>query len=312
MRELDKELYNLKMNVLRKHQLETRRNSLLIQRTELEQKIVSLEQRMIKEQADVDKLENSGLSRFWHIVLNNLDKTLEREQQEAYEAALQCDMAQKELQAVAKDLAQTGTELDTLKDCEQQYSTVLAHKMERVKAENPAYGAEILRMESLIGEQELYFRELQEGIATGEHALQAANAVLHELDSAENIGMMDVFLNGGLLAALAKQNCLEHAQAHLETLQMCLREFKTELADVQMDANLQMELDGLTYFADWFFDGIIMDGIVINEISKRKDKLVEIKRQIYAIMTDLEERKGQTTLFLQELSTERDRLVLNY
>ena len=312
MHKLDQELYNLKMDVLQKHHLEARMESLVAQKTELEQKVMELEQYMRKEQADVAKLEQNSLSRLWHVVINNLDETLEREQAEAYEAALKHDMAQKELLAVAEDIVRTGEELDVLAHSETKYETVLMHKLERVKLENPAYGAEILRMEALIGEQELYIRELQESIDAGYHALDAATAVLLELDDAENIAMMDVFLNGGLLAAFAKRSRLERAQQKLEVLQAQLRSFKTELADVKFDADLQMELDGLTYFADWFFDCLIMDGMIVNEISKRKDKLVGIKRQIYAIMTGLEARKGETERLHMELIAARNKLVVEY
>ena len=312
MRELDKELYNLKMDVLQKHHLEARMESLVAQKAELEQKVADLEQCMRKEQADVEKLEQNGLSRLWHIVINNLDETLEREQAEAYEAVLKYDMANKELLAVAEDLVRTGEALDSLVHSEAKYETVLMHKLERVKAENPDYGAEILRMEALIGEQKLYILELQESIDAGYHALDAATAVLLELDDAKNIGMLDVVLNGGLLAAFAKRNCLERAQQRLEVLQSQLRNFKTELSDVKFNADLQMELDGLTYFADWFFDGLIMDGMILNEIDKRKDKLVGIKQQIYTVMTELEARKGETERLQMELIAERNRLVVDY
>ena len=312
MRELDKELYSLKMDVLQKHHLEVRMESLIAQKAELEEKSLQLEQAMRKEQADVDKLEQNSLSRLWHTVINNLDETLEREQAEAYEAGLKYDMAQKELLAVAEDIVRTGEALDTLAHSETRYEIVLMHKLERVKAENPAYGAEILRMEALMGEQEVYIRELQESIDAGYYALDAATAVLLELDDAENIAMMDVFLNGGILAALAKHSRLERAQQKLEVLQTRLRSFKTELADVKFDANLQMELDGLTYFADWFFDGLIMDSMILNEIDKRKDKLVGIKKQIYAVMTELEARKGEAERLHMELTAARNKLVLDY
>ena len=200
MRELDQELYSLKMDVLQKHHLEARMDSLIAQKAELEEKSLQLEQAMRKEQADVDKLEQNSLSRLWHTVINNLDETLEREQAEAYEASLKYDMAQKELLAVAEDIVRTGEALDTLAHSETRYEIVLMHKLERVKAENPAYGAEILRMEALMGEQEVYIRELQESIDAGYYALDAATAVLLELDDAENIAMMDVFFNGGILA----------------------------------------------------------------------------------------------------------------
>ena len=60
MRDLDRELYKLKQDVLHKQQLQAQLHSLIIQKTQLEQKIVNLEQCMEKEQLDVDKLEQSG------------------------------------------------------------------------------------------------------------------------------------------------------------------------------------------------------------------------------------------------------------
>ena len=312
MRDLDRELYKLKQDVLHKQQLQAQLHSLIIQKTQLEQKIVHLAQCMEKEQLDVDKLEQGGLSRWKYILLNNFDEILEQEKQEAYEAALKHEVAQKELLSVAKELVRVGNELDQLQNCEQRYDTMFAEKLNRVKRENPSYGAEIMRMEALIGEQKNNIRELEECLLAGEKALQAATNVLLELDNAENLGMIDVVFSGGLLFTLLKHNRLDKAQHHLETLQSCLRNLKTELVDVNITADLQLQLDGLTHFADVFFDGLIMDAMVVNQISKRKDKLVEVKRRIYAVMTELEARKGETTLLLNELVAARNKLVTQY
>ena len=43
MHKLDQELYNLKMDVLQKHHLEARMESLVAQKAELEQKVLELE-----------------------------------------------------------------------------------------------------------------------------------------------------------------------------------------------------------------------------------------------------------------------------
>ena len=312
MRDLDRELYKLKQDVLHKQQLQAQLHSLIIQKTQLEQKIVNLEQCMEKEQLDVDKLEQGGLTRWKHILLNNLDEVLEQEKQEAYEAALKHEVAQKELLSVAKEIVRVGNELDQLQNCEQLYDTVFAEKLNRVKQENLAYGAEIMRMEALIGEQENNIRELEECLLAGEKALQAATNVLLELDNAENLGMIDVVFSGGLLFTLLKHNRLDQAQYHLETLQSCLRDLKTELVDINITTDLQLQLDGLTHFADIFFDGLIMDAMVVNQISKRKDKLVKIKSQVYTVMTELEARKGETTRLLNELNAARNKLITQY
>ena len=75
MHKLDQELYNLKMDVLQKHHLEARMESLVVQKTELEQKVMELEQGMRKEQADVAKLEQNSLSR---LLMKSATKTNRR------------------------------------------------------------------------------------------------------------------------------------------------------------------------------------------------------------------------------------------
>lgn len=54
----------------------------------------------------------------------------------------------------------------------------------------------------------------------------------------------------------------------MEYLQSQLRAFRTELADVTISADFQVNIDGFLRFADYVFDGIFADWAVLDRINQ--------------------------------------------
>ena len=107
---------------------------------------------------------------------------------------------------------------------------------------------------------------MQEALIAGNAALSCADQILFQLNSAEGWGTWDL-VGGGLLSDLAKHSHLDQAQASVETLQSQLRRFKTELADVTINADIQVSIDGFLRVADYSFDGIFADWAVLESDS---------------------------------------------
>ena len=67
----------------------------------------------------------------------------------------------------------------------------------------------------------------------------------------------------------------------------------TELADVTLDGNLQMSIDGFLRFADYFFDGIFADWMVLDRIHQSQSQVEDTKNQISAVLRQLDTRLSQ-------------------
>ena len=133
---------------------------------------------------------------------------------------------------------------------------------------------------------ESQIKELQEAIWAGNSAKITADKVLNSLNSAEGWGTWDL-LGGGLLADMAKHSHLDEAQSAIEHLQSQLRQFKTELADVTVNADFQVNIDGFLRFADYFFDGLFADWAVMDKISQAKNQVYSTKSQIDNVLLRL-------------------------
>lgn len=306
----DEALKSLQRQTLEKKRLDARLRELYAQRETLQKQTEGLELARQKEQADVDRLEGRSLAAFFYHAVGRLDEQLDKERQEAYAAQVKYDAAARELAAVEADAASCEVRLSQLEGCEQRYGTALAEKAAALRESGSAAAQELLDAEARIADLEGQLREIREAADAGEAALNAADQVLETLDSAEGWSTWDV-VGGGLLADLAKYEDLDNAQEQVEQLQEKLRQFKTELADVTIEAELQVSVDGFLRFADVFFDGLFADLAVMEHINDSQKKIRNTQKEIQAVLDRLTAMRKEISADLDSERERADRITLD-
>ena len=86
---------------------------------------------------------------------------------------------------------------------------------------------------------------------------------------------------------------------------MALRRFKTELADVEIDADVQVTVDGFLKFADFFFDNLFTDWAVLDRIGQSQQQVQDTRRQIERVLARL---KRMAAAQDSQMEDERERL----
>ena len=282
----DEKLKALQEKISRFRQLTSMLKELRSQRDTIAARVRELETIKMDEQADVDRLEGRSLASFFYNVIGKMDERLNKEREEAYAARVKYDAAARELEAIDGDIHRCESELSGLRGCEREYEATLREKANAVKSEGGARAEEILKLEERHAYLESQKKELREAISAGNSARSTAESVLSSLDSAEGWGTWDL-LGGGLLADMAKHSHLDEAQGAIERLQSQLRLFKTELADVTIHADMQVNVDGFLRFADYFFDGLFADWAVGDRISESQSSVMSVRYKIEQAMNKL-------------------------
>ena len=258
----DEQLRCLQEQCARKKKLESSVAELRAQRDTYAARAEELKRNLSEEQADVERLEGRSLAAFFYNVIGKMDEKLTQERQNAYAARVKYDAAERELMEAGEDLKRYEAELAALQGCEDRYAAVLREKTAAIKAAGGSTAEKILKLEERSGYLSAQEREVQEAVGAGQSALACADRIFSELDSAEGWGTWDL-LGGGLMSDLIKHRHLDEAQASIEDLQTQLRHFRTELADVTIDADFQVSIDGFLRVADYLFDGIFADRLFI-------------------------------------------------
>lgn len=298
------ELERLQEQVGRKHKLTAMLRSLKAQQQELAEEEKRLKSLRIKEQGDVDRLEQGSLAAFFYTVIGRKDEQLDKEREEAYAAAVKHDTVVSQLNAVNRDIYWYEEELKYLQDCEKQYKRVLAQKAELLKIKDPEQAAVIGELEQRLSYLKIQHREINEAISAGQAALNRVESIEKKLDKAEGWGTFDL-IGGGFFSGMVKHSYLDDAQEQIEELQVLLSRFRTELADITIDRDIQIQVDGFLRFADYFFDGIFADWAVQNQINNSQKQVAGVKSQVEHVLAKLQ---GMKSALERELISIRQKL----
>lgn len=131
--------------------------------------------------------------------------------------------------------------------------------------------------------------EIKEAIAAGERALSSLYVAQEKLNSARGWGMFDLF-GGGLLADIMKHSRMDEASSCMEEAKRYLQIFKKELADVNGNFNLSLDVSGFLSFADFFFDGLVADYLVQSKIADARKQVDNAIEKVSRILDEL--KKG--------------------
>lgn len=305
-----KDLKALWEQVAEKKVVDAKYQELQAQRKTVAQRVRQLEKIKQSEQADVDRLERGSLAAFFYQMVGRMDEKLDKEQQEAYAARVRYDAAARELASIDADLARLEARLKGLSGCEQRYQDALMERFREIKETNSPAAQELMESESRVVELKLRRREIREAVQAGNTALKQAGAVLESLDSARGWSTMDL-VGGGIWSDLAKYDHLDEAQEQVEQLQVDLRRFKTELADVEINAEIQVTIEGFLRFADFFFDNLFTDWEVRDRIDQSIDQVRDTKRQIQRVLDKLERMEGSIKAQLEDETEKQEQIALH-
>ncbi|HEY0002022.1 MAG TPA: hypothetical protein VGB74_16345 [Actinoplanes sp.] len=264
------------------------------------------------EQRDVDRLEGFSLTRLLASLRGSREQSLERERAEAQVARYRVAQAQDRLDALRAQLAAVEARLTATANAPATYAALLAEKERQLLASGTG---PVDRLTELAEQRGRLSAELEE-LTEAQTAARAAGRALAEanelLDSADTWSTFDTFLGGGGLSSVIKHSRLDDAADLAADADRRLAVLRAELRDVSAEPSsvvAQLELGGLTRFADVWLDNIFTDLSVRGQIKDGLDQLGETARQVGRIHTTLTARITEARNRLAILDRERTTLL---
>lgn len=89
---------------------------------------------------------------------------------------------------------------------------------------------------------------------------------------------------GEFIPTMAKHSKMDRAKQNMEQARYDLRNFSKELNDVNMACHLDIETGDFLSFADWFFDGFVVDCMVQDQINQASRQVVEAIHRVEGIL----------------------------
>jgi hypothetical protein len=301
--ELNEQLVYVKSELHRKKKLNLQLNDFREELSNIEFTTGQLRRQLREEKADVRKLEGFTIANFFSTISGTKYEKLDRENREVLAVQLQLEEAEKTRNEINDSMMDVLKKLGEVKNSERTYKELLEKKEQIIMESNSNYANELYRLSEQEGDIQAYIKEINEAISAGESAKNALNNAESSLNSASTWGTVDMF-GGGMISSAIKHSKMDDASGHIHIAQSRMRTFQKELLDINEMVHVDMDVSGLLKFADFFFDGLIVDWMVQGRINNSqeqvRDNLSKVRSILRKLQDELSNLQGQLELVQQE------------
>ena len=306
----DELLHELHKKTARKRYLRGVITELRKQERELAKRAEELDIKRRSEQNQFEKASGRGLAGLVVAVSGKKDKIIEKEQREALAAQAKYDTVVRELESIHGDLKRYNAEYLSLAGYDVRYKKLLKEKADILRANGAPEAEKTVELMEKFAERETEKEEIKEATVAASRVRKAIDTVLECLSHADEWATWDIF-GGGMRIDESKRENLETAQDAVDALQIELRRFKNELADIDIEIGTSTYIEGFLRFSEWFFDGIFADYSIIKRIEEARERIYDIRSKILAVANKISEKLAENEEETAKLKTELESLVLD-
>ena len=303
----------LTMNLTDRNRIKRRLDGTVVQLTEARLLRDKLYKKLTKEQLDVVKLGRFSFMNKINEWTGKWDEKMTKEINEATEAELHYNEAEKNVIDLEAEVSGLQTEFenpdfayideewaDFLKQKEtwiRRYDSVANNTLQKIADERVTLGS--------------MAREIEEARDAGSKASRALDAALDKLGSAEGMSIWDTFLGGGLIVSALKYSEIDSSDDYIHRAQRALRHFETELMDVQNVASdsITVNNNDIFTFTDIFFDNIFSDWMVHSRITDAKSKLNTVLQDVRRVLDQLARKRDEVNHALEQLDVQAREII---
>jgi hypothetical protein len=271
-------------------------------------RLATLGAQLEAEKVDVEKLERTSLTALFYTVLGSREEQLEKERQELLSVQLQYQQTKHQVKFLEREQDYLNRQIATLADVETEYEALLAEKEAYLRGPDQALAKELMENAEQRADIASQVKELSEAIQAGKEVLAGLKQVMEALKSAENWGTWDL-LGGGILSTAVKHNRIDKARQDIYELQAQISQFQQELADVRERIELKIDIGAFETFADFFFDGLIVDWVVQSRIVASLERTKDARDMFSQAVTELEDLKRKVQNKQSDLLEKRVQLI---
>jgi len=307
--QLNEKLFQYQQEVHRLRKIETMITSLYNDLLILKEKVASAKANLEKENREYEKINEKGIVSLFYSILGKLDERTEKERREALNAQLKYDQCVRDLEGVRNHIAELESEKLPYKKAQFEYEKLYHEKYKRLIATHDERAQTIMELDQRMEQSKSSQRDIAEAINAGLEVQDCLSRAMESLNDAEDWGVWDMF-GGGLVTDMVKHSNIDDASMAAQQAQALLRRFRTELTDVHISDEIEIDISGFSKFADFFFDGLIADWFMQNKINATQDSVQNIQIQVQSVMRKLGELDNAEQNVQKNLTEQIEKLII--
>lgn len=306
---INQNLSNCQQDLCRLQKIDAMLTPLRSELKALEQKASRAQSLLEKENRDYEKITRTTLATLFYSLLGSRGERIEKERLEAFEAQLKYTQCLADMEDIKKQISFLESERHQYQFSKAQYDKYYKEKQRLLLEDHGETAQKIMELHSQIDKSKAYQQEISEALTVGSKIGLLLSQGLQHLSQAQGWGLWDM-MGGDTISTFAKHSNIDKVNAIAFDIQSHLLRLRTELADVNIHADVQVNISDFAKFADFFFDGLIADWFVQDKMNATKQSFEQAKDDVEQVMAELRHLKEKEFAAQKQLNAQIDQLVL--
>ncbi|WP_416150517.1 hypothetical protein ACM26V_05970 [Salipaludibacillus sp. HK11] len=308
MKSLNEEIMEVKEKTRKKLKWQEHVSRLNNQMEEKQTQVNGLKRKLEEEKEDVEKLHSFSLANVFSTIAGNKQEKLDERKKEVVEAKLKYQEAHQVLLDLHSERKDYEANLIKVRNVEEEHRNLLKRKEQLIHDQNSLWSHELYEITELEAELMGATEEFQEAIEAGLIAQQALKEAASSFDKAKGWSTFDMF-GGGMITTAIKHSHLDTAKDTVHIAEKNLRQFQDELLDIKNHLKVDLDISQILTFADYFFDGIIVDWMVHDKISNAANQIAETQLLVRKTLDELRNEQQELIYKLESISEDRIKII---
>lgn len=287
MQQLNLQIHQLQEQAAAFENLRGELGSLEKKRIMLEQQVYATKREKDERQSELNQMQTGGLNTFLSKIIPGREKKLEVCRMMADEAATKYDTAIHALIENTDQIHKLERQVSNGHQARLKLDSLIAQKAALIQQTGGDLAQALADLDTRLYTLSQRRTELDQAVQAGRGALATIDSIIDKLQNAQNWGTFDI-VGGGLITDIAKHSNLDDASQLTYTLQKQIHAFQKELSDISIHADFSIEVSDFMKFADFAFDGLIADWLVLDKINSSLSQATHTRNQIASAIHMLE------------------------
>ena len=277
-----------------------------------QEKLKSLGKMLDKELRDFEKMQELSVKGLFHKILGNKEEQLEIERQEYLKAHLEYKAAEESIQLLEFELSILEGKAEQLPALNKQLVSLKRAREQEIMRLGGESKTKLLVVFGKMDQTLQYAKEVGEAHLAGEESIRSLETVLNHLGNAlrwANMDMMQGRRNRSY--DYHKRSAIDHAMHAANQARRSLDRFAQELGDIKIAlGNYDLNIGDWGRFTNLFFDNMITDWIVQNQISNTKNAVSGVADKVKRIIQTLTHEQHKIQNQMAQFEIEKDQILL--
>lgn len=287
MQQLNLQIHQLQEQAAAFENLRGELGSLEKKRIMLEQQVYATKREKDERQSELNQMQTGGLNTFLSKIIPGREKKLEVCRMMADEAAAKYDTAIHALIENTDQIHKLERQVSNGHQARLKLDSLIVQKAALIQQTGGDLAQTLADLDNRLYTLSQRRTELDQAVQAGRGALATIDSIIDKLQNAQNWGTFDI-VGGGLITDIAKHSNLDDASQLTYTLQKQIHAFQKELSDISIHADFSIEVSDFMKFADFAFDGLIADWLVLDKINSSLSQATHTRNQIASAIHMLE------------------------